>query len=61
VKTLLFACLGMLSFGAAAVAAESAAITDAQIAAIVVTANQVDIDAGKLACETFAVVPGQER
>jgi putative membrane protein len=57
-KTLLFACLGMLSFGAAA---ESAAITDAQIAAIVVTANQVDIDAGKLACETFAVVPGQER
>lgn len=46
-KTFLFACLGMLGFGAAAVAAESAAITDAQIAAIVVAANQVDIDAGK--------------
>ncbi len=28
------------------------AITDAQIAAIVVTANQVDIDAGKLAAST---------
>jgi putative membrane protein len=48
-KTFLFACLGILSCGAAVVAAESAAITDAQIAAIVVTANQVDIDAGKLA------------
>lgn len=48
-KTFLFACLGMLSCGAAAVAADSAAITDAQIAAIVVTANQIDIDAGKLA------------
>ena len=33
----------------AAVPAESAAPNDAQIAAIVVTANQVDIDAGKLA------------
>lgn len=48
-KTFLFACLGILSFGAAAIGAETAALTDAQIAAIVVTANQVDIDAGKLA------------
>jgi len=36
----------------AMVAAASAQPTDAQIAAIVVTANQVDIDAGKLAAAT---------
>ena len=40
--------LGLCCFGAA-VAATSAAPTDPQIAAIVVTANQVDIDAGNLA------------
>ena len=34
-----------------AVAPASAQIDDAQIAAIVVTANQVDVDAGKLAVE----------
>jgi putative membrane protein len=39
----------LIGLSAAAVAAESAAPTDPQIAAIVVTANQVDIDAGKLA------------
>lgn len=37
-----------LFFGAA-VSASAQAVTDAQIASIVVTANQVDIDAGKLA------------
>ena len=31
--------------------ASAQAVTDAQIASIVVTANQVDIDAGKLASE----------
>ena len=36
-------------FAGAAAAAEGAAPSDPQIAAIVVTANQVDIDAGKLA------------
>lgn len=35
--------------GAAAPTATAPAVTDAQIAAIVVSANQVDIDAGKLA------------
>jgi putative membrane protein len=38
-----------ISLGLAAAAAEAAGPTDPQIAAIVVTANQVDIDAGKLA------------
>jgi putative membrane protein len=38
-----------MSLGLAAVAAAAAGPTDPQIAAIVVTANQVDIDAGKLA------------
>jgi putative membrane protein len=44
-------CMTLLvfAFGAAGVWAQGAAPTDAQIAAIVVTANQVDIDAGKLA------------
>lgn len=37
-----------------AVTASAQAINDAQIAAIVVTANQVDIDAGKLASATTA-------
>lgn len=38
-----------LFFAAGAAVAEEAAPNDAQIASIVVTANQVDIDAGKLA------------
>jgi putative membrane protein len=38
-----------MSLGLAAAAAEAAGPTDPQIAAIVVTANQVDIDAGNLA------------
>jgi putative membrane protein len=41
------ACAAVLSIGAGVASAQ--AITDAQIASIVVTANQVDIDAGKLA------------
>jgi putative membrane protein len=47
----------MLIIGAAlglAAAAGAQAVTDAQIASIVVTANQVDIDAGKLASERAA-------
>ncbi len=40
---------GALLLGSAAVFAQGAAPNDAQIAHIVVTANQVDIDAGKLA------------
>jgi len=39
----------VLAFGATGVYAQSAAPTDPQIAAIVVAANQADIDAGKLA------------
>ena len=42
-----FVVAGALLLPAAGVCAQS--VTDAQIAAIVVTANQVDIDAGKLA------------
>lgn len=42
----------LLAFAAAPLAAQS--INDAQIASIVVTANQVDIDAGKLAAATSA-------
>lgn len=38
-----------ISLGLAATGAQAAGPTDPQIAAIVVTANQVDIDAGKLA------------
>ncbi len=41
--------LSFLVLGTAAPWAQAAAPTDPQIAAIVVTANQVDIDAGKLA------------
>lgn len=40
---------GVLAFGGAAAVGAADAPNDAQIAAIVVTANQVDIDAGKLA------------
>ncbi len=47
--TALCATLLALAFGATAAWAQSAGPTDPQIAAIVVTANQVDIDAGKLA------------
>ena len=39
----------VLAFGATAAWAQGAGPTDPQIAAIVVTANQVDVDAGKLA------------
>ena len=39
----------VLAFGATAAWAQGAGPTDPQIAAIVVTANQVDIDAGRLA------------
>jgi putative membrane protein len=41
-----------MGLGVAAAAAPAAGPTDPQIAAIVVTANQVDIDAGKLAIAT---------
>jgi putative membrane protein len=44
--------VGMALASGAALAAEGAAPNDAQIAAIVVTANQVDIDAGQLAKST---------
>ena len=47
-------CAGLLSFPMATIAAQGP--SDAEIAAIVVTANQVDIDAGKLA-ETRATNP----
>jgi putative membrane protein len=47
VSALLFA--GTIGLGAAVAAAQG--VNDAQIASIVVTANQVDIDAGKLAQE----------
>lgn len=40
---------GVLAFGTAAASAADKGPNDAQIAAIVVTANQVDIDAGQLA------------
>jgi putative membrane protein len=40
---------GALALGTTAALAEDSGPTDAQIAAIVVSANQVDIDAGKLA------------
>ncbi|HZX27393.1 MAG TPA: DUF4142 domain-containing protein [Telluria sp.] len=46
-KTLTAIAAGLLAAGAAC--AQSAGPNDAQIAAIVVTANSVDIDAGKLA------------
>jgi putative membrane protein len=48
-KTINIGWIGVLVFAAANCWAQSAAPTDPQIAAIVVTANQVDIDAGELA------------
>ncbi len=48
-SALLFATGGAFAQGTAGTAPASPAPTDAQIAHIVVTANQVDIDAGKLA------------
>ena len=52
-KTLSFA-IALLAFS---IPAAAQSITDPQIAAIVVTANQVDVDAGKLAAEK-ATAPG---
>src|SRR5689334_18504020 len=48
--------MSVIAIGLLATAHDAAAqkITDAQIAAIVVTANQVDIDAGNLAAERAA-------
>ena len=43
-----------LALLAAPAAARAAGVNDAQIASIVVTANQVDVDAGKLAAATTA-------
>ena len=48
-KTYKIAFAAILAFVAAGAQAQSAGPTDPQIAAIVVTANQVDIDAGKMA------------
>jgi putative membrane protein len=48
-KTILMSTVVLLTLGARATWAQGAGPTDPQIAAIVVTANQVDIDAGKLA------------
>lgn len=48
-KVIYTACVGVLAVAAASAWPQSATPTDPQIAAIVVTANQVDIDAGKLA------------
>lgn len=49
------AVIGLLFLGVTSVAAQS--ITDAQIASIVVTANQVDVDTGKVALDR-ATNPG---
>lgn len=48
-KNILMSTVVLLTLGAGATWAQGAGPTDPQIAAIVVTANQVDIDAGKLA------------
>jgi putative membrane protein len=48
-KTILVSTVILLALGAGVTWAQGAGPTDPQIAAIVVTANQVDIDAGKLA------------
>jgi putative membrane protein len=48
-KALAFIAAGVFTLASSGVWAQSAGPNDAQIAAIVVTANQVDIDAGKLA------------
>jgi len=47
-----FAVVTAIALGLVAARASAQAIDDAQIAHIVVTANQVDIDAGKLAAST---------
>jgi len=47
-----FAVVTAIALGLVAAGASAQAIDDAQIAHIVVTANQVDIDAGKLAAST---------
>jgi len=48
---------GVLALWVAGASAQSAGPSDPQIAAIVVTANQVDIDAGKLAASTTKSEP----
>ena len=48
-KSTIVLCATALGFAATVAGAQGAGPTDPQIAAIVVTANQVDIDAGKLA------------
>jgi len=48
-KTVLMSTVVLLALGGSVTWAQGAGPTDPQIAAIVVTANQVDIDAGKLA------------
>lgn len=48
-KTILMSTVALFTLGAGMTFAQGAGPTDPQIAAIVVTANQVDIDAGKLA------------
>ena len=50
VSALVLAATGLIAFPVAAISADG--INDAQIASIVVTANQVDIDAGRLAAST---------
>jgi putative membrane protein len=55
-KSLQMTCAVVLGIFLASVAAAAAPPSDAQIAAIVVTANQVDINAGKLA-ESKATAP----
>ena len=52
VSAIVLAAAGLLLFPVASVSADG--ITDAQIASIVVTANQVDIDAGQLAASRAA-------
>jgi putative membrane protein len=48
-KAAAFIAAGVFALASSGVSAQSAGPNDAQIASIVVTANQVDIDAGKLA------------
>ena len=51
-KRMISSIIGALTLTTLAIAADKAGPTDPQIAAIVVTANQVDIDAGELAKST---------
>jgi putative membrane protein len=51
-KRIIGSTIGVLALGLLIIGADMAGPTDPQIAAIVVTANQVDIDAGKLAKST---------